>query len=274
MDEKPKGKSNKAKIYALSAVLVVSVGFMVAFAIGIILEMRETGQGQAFYADIDVDFMPRSMPRVPSPVVVAATPAEITEEFVEEEFISFIDFDEMRERFPSIIGWIQSEGTVINYPIVQYTDNDFYLNHKPDRTRHRWGSIYLDYRNSPSFTDNSIIIYGHDMASGDKFGSLLNYQNQAYFEQHDTMFIFTPTGNYVLYLFAGYIINSIVEVPPLHFLDEEDFESYINSIRSRSTFTSDVEVNFGDRVVFLATCTRGGSVHDRFIVAGRLTPLY
>ena len=270
-----RSKGSKIKIYALSAVFILSVGLMVGFAIGLALEIRETGQGQAFYADLDVGFMSRQalMPNIQAALTVnPATPIDHAPE-IAEEFTPFIDFDEMRELFPSIIGWIQSEGTVINYPIVQGTDNDFYLNHKPDRTRHRWGSIYMDYRNSPDFSDQNIIIYGHDMASGDMFGSLLNYHNQSYFEAHDSMFIFTPTANYVLMLFAGYVINATNEVPPMFFLDEDDFEQYIIDIRSRSIFTSDLDVNFGDQLVFLATCTRGGSVHDRLILVGRLVEI-
>jgi len=265
-------RRSKIKIRILSAIFLISVGLMIAFGVGIFLEMRETGQGQSFYSAVAVEFKPRIIAPLPAPLVINPDTQDAAEP-TETEFVPFMDFDALREQFPNIVGWIQSQGTIINYPIVQGTDNDFYLDHLPDGTRHRWGSIYLDYRNAPDLTDSSIIIYGHDMASGDMFGSFLHYHNQDYFEQHPSMFIFTPTGNYLLTLFAGYVLDATQEHPPMFFIDEAAFDMYISDIRNRSIFTSDVEVNFGDRVVFLATCTRGGSRHGRLIIVGKLDAL-
>lgn len=264
-------RRSKIKIRILMAVFILSIGFMVAFGVGIFLEMQETGQGQSFYSAVAVEFKPR--------IIIPPTPAQpisatgAVAEAEEAPFVPFMDFEPLREQFPRIVGWIQSAGTPINYPIVQGTDNEFYLHRLPDGTLHRWGSIYLDYRNQSDFSDRSIIIYGHDMASGDMFGSLLNYHNQEYFEQHSTMFIFTPENTFLLTLFAGYTLDATVEHPPLFFPDEETFEHYMNDIRSRSIFTSDFEVSFGDQIVFLATCTRGGSRHGRLLIVGKLESL-
>ena len=261
---------SKNKIVVLCAILVVCVVAMIYFGFALFSEIRVTRQGQNFYADLTVEIMPRPV----QAAVRQGLGAGIAQSDTPEEFVPFIDFDEKRQMFPSIVAWIQSEGTVINYPVVQGPDNDHYLYRLADGSRHAMGSIFMDYRNAADFSDSNIIIYGHDMRSGDKFGSFRHYANQEYFEQHHSMFIFTPDRHYELVLFAGYVLDSSQEVPPMAFENEEHFTRYITDIRRRSIFTSDVEVSFGDRLVFLATCTPVGSVNDRLIIVGTLVGFY
>ncbi|MCL2619134.1 MAG: class B sortase [Defluviitaleaceae bacterium] len=254
----------KGKIVLLFAILGMCVAAMFYFAFALFSELHMTRQGQNFYASLSVEMLPRSGEPGRSPQeggFAAASP---------EEEGGFIDFDAKRGQFPSIVGWIQSEGTVINYPIVKGPDNDFYLYRLADGTPHAMGSIFMDYRNAADFSDRNIIIYGHDMRSGDKFGSFRNYADQEYFEAHHSMFILTPDANFELMLFAGYVLDSSQEVPPMDFFDEAHFNRYIADIRRRSIFRSDLEVGYGSRLVFLATCTPGGSVHERLILVGKL----
>jgi len=189
-----------------------------------------------------------------------------------EPFVPFLDFDELRETFPSIIGWIQSEGTNINFPIVQGVDNDFYLYHLPNRSPNRNGSIFMDYRNSPFFEDHSTFIYGHHMSSGDKFASLMQYQHQWFYEAHQTMFIFTPTANYQLRIFAAYIIDNAVESPTMRFANAEGFYAEMESNIARSFITSEVRPSFYDQLVYLVTCTNVRQL-DRMLVVGILTDI-
>jgi sortase B len=264
------GNRNKKLIF-LYAILGLCIGLAVFFAAAIFLELREIEQGQTFYAALPDEVRPR--PAIPVRAVPDEALAEPPAAEEPEPWAPFVDFDAMREDFPNIIGWIQSAGTVINYPIVQGSDNDFYLYRFPDGTLHAWGSIYLDYRNAPDFSDHSMIIYGHDMRSGDMFGSLRYYRDQAFFEQHNSMFIFTPERDYLLVLFAGYVLDSYYEVPPMSFADEAGFEAFIADIRRRSIFTSGFEVEFGDRLVFLATCVAAGGINDRLIIVGALVEI-
>jgi sortase B len=251
--------NKNAKLKILYAVFATSILMMIIFGGWLGSVIHSNRQGQEFYAALSVS--------VPVDVYV---PIDIYVPMVfEPEFEPAMDFDAMRENFPSVVAWIQSEG-VINYPIVQASDNYFYLNHLPDQSPHKWGSIFLDYRNAADFSDSNILIYGHNMRSGDMFGSLKNYKSQNYFEQFPKMFIFTPQNNFVVEIFAGYVLDSAFEVPPLNFSNETHFENFIADIRGRSFFQSNAEINFGDTIIFLCTCTDGGSVNERLIIAGRI----
>jgi len=283
MDKKQ--KKIKRKLIVLYTILCVSIIGMLGFGTALFLEFRSNQQGSEFYADMPVAIVQR--PVLPANIVQTTPrptplPGQYSnaEEYLEvpdaivlpvQPFV--VDFDQLRTQFPNIVGWIQSAGTPINYPIVQSTDNDFYLYRLPNGVRHPWGSIFLDYRNAPDFSSSVSIIYGHNMRSDDMFGSLRNYRNQSFFDAHDSMFIFTPEQDYLLLLFAGYLVDSAYEVPPMNFQSEETFNQWLAETRNRSFFHSQVDVSFDDRIMFLATCTDSGRHTERFVIVGRLVPV-
>lgn len=189
-----------------------------------------------------------------------------------QEWIPFVDFGALAERLPGVMGWIQMGDTTLNYPIMQWTDNDFFLYRLPDGTRNRNGSIFLDYRNSPDFTDRNTLIYGHMMRTDDMFGILKHFREQSFFEANPSMYIYTPYRDYRLYLFSAYLVDSVVEQPTKHFGTEDEFLLYIEDIKQRSFFVSDVEIGEGDRIVSLCTCAYDFP-NARLIVVGKLVEL-
>ncbi|MCL1845466.1 MAG: class B sortase [Defluviitaleaceae bacterium] len=236
--------------------LLVSFGFAVYFGASLAIEMRVSRQGAEFYAALPVEF---------------GREGEGERQGGKQDGSSVSrgsEADELSCLPPSPLppGWIRSEGTPINYPIMQGCDNDFFMHHLPDQSRHAWGSIFLDYRNAADFSDECILIYGHSIRAGDMFGSLRNYANPGFFEAHPRMFIFTPARDFVLHLFAGYVIDSTAEVPPMRFENEEHFDEFIADVRSRSIFSSEVLPTFGDNIVFLCTCT--ANINERLIIVG------
>ena len=268
-----KNKRSKLKLAALYTVLILGVGIMTFFAIALLTDIFTTRKGQSYYSTVAIDYIPRStqVPVQQPSVTYHDTNTADTPNAPNAPDIPFLDFDALREEFPNIVGWIQSEGTPINYPIVQGTDNDFYLSHLPNEKRNKLGSIYMDFRNSADFTNVITKIYGHNTRAGDMFGTLSQYEHQRFFEQHSSMLIFTPHQNYKLVLFAGYILDSAFEVPPMNFPNEDDFYKFIADIKSRSIFTSDIEVNYGDRLILLCTCTTLGASSKRLIIVAKLT---
>ena len=182
---------------------------------------------------------------------------------------SAMNFEPVMKEAPNVRAWIRIDGTMLNYPVMYGLDNEFYLNHLPNGQRGKSGSVFIDYRNSPNFSDPNTLLHGHRMKSGAIFGTLRNYVNQAYYDKHPTVKLFTPQGDYELLLFASYAFDQTVETPPVKFRDAEVFDNYIKSAKQRSTFKSNVEVNYGDRLVTLATCEYSFK-NGRLIVVGKL----
>ena len=84
------------------------------------------------------------------------------------------DFNELKKINKDVKGWIEVNGTTINYPYVQTNNNNFYLNHTFDKTSNGAGWIFLDYRNNTNFEDKNTIIYGPGRSNSAMFGSLKN----------------------------------------------------------------------------------------------------
>ena len=86
----------------------------------------------------------------------------------------------------AMVGWVTIDGTSIDYPIMQGDDNLEYLNKDPAGNYSLSGSIFLDSRNSPDFTDPYSVIYGHHMQYGRMFGALDDFLDEAYLTEHST----------------------------------------------------------------------------------------
>ncbi len=85
-----------------------------------------------------------------------------------------------------MVGWLVIDDTSIDYPVMQGEDNLEYLNKDPAGNYSLSGSIFLDSRNSPDFTDPYSVIYGHHMQYGKMFGALDAFLDEDYLKAHSS----------------------------------------------------------------------------------------
>ena len=202
---------------------------------------------------------------------VATVPAQSvppTTEPVERPPIS-VDFAVLQAQNPDIVGWIYSEGTVINYPILQGVDNQQYLRRLYDGTKSTLGSIFLDFRNLSDFSDLNSLVYGHNIRSGQMFASLSSYREQEYYEEHPVMWLLTSDKSYRIDLIAGMVVPSDSEVYEIYSYPE-DLRSGLAYVLSNSTFDAgDVDAAAVERIVTLSTCSYDYN-DARYVVIGSL----
>ena len=109
----------------------------------------------------------------------------------------------LREISDEAVAWLTINGTSIDYPIMQGTNNDVYLNKDPFGDFSLSGSIFLDSRNSADFADAYSLVYGHHMEHGAMFGALDAFKDASYASQHRTGVLMTAAGkDYRVNLFA------------------------------------------------------------------------
>lgn len=165
-----------------------------------------------------------------------------------------VDFEELAQINPDVVGWIYIEGTNINYPLVQGQDNDHYLTHLFNGKRNRAGSIFLDYRCEPRFYDRHTIIYGHHLRDGTMFTRLMRYKKQAFYDEHSVILVVTPTAYLQLRVFSGYVASNRANAWDLE-LDEENFAQWLEEIQRKSCFKTDYAPGADSKIVTLSTCT-------------------
>lgn len=100
------------------------------------------------------------------------------------------------------VAWITIHDSGVDFPIFQGEDNVEYLNKSPYGDFALSGSIFLDYRNDPAFTDEYNLVYGHHMSGGAMFGSLDEFQDRSFFDRHRDGSLTTETRQYSVRLFA------------------------------------------------------------------------
>jgi len=206
----------------------------------------------------------------------SATPEAEQEEKQEEvpQEISpiFVDFNELSKECPDIVGWIYSEGTPINYPIVKAGDNDYYLYRDIYGNYSGNGTPFMDMKCRGDFKDYNSVIYGHHMQDGSMFASISNYRKEGYYEEHPVMYLNTPTMDYRVEIFAGYVTDADSNTYTLMFPDTSSFLLYCQEMQAQSNFKTNVEIQPGDTIITLSTCSY--EYYDaRYVVQGRLVPL-
>ena len=182
-----------------------------------------------------------------------------------------VDFETLRSQNPDIIGWIYSPDTPINYPIAQSDDNDYYLRRLTDGTRNTAGTIFVDFRNAPDFSDRNTLVYGHNMKNDTMFGTLSEYGRQSYYEAHRELWLLTPEQTFRLEPIAGFVTRADSDSYTL-FETREALRDYLETAVEQSVFESDLDPELVERIVTLSTCTYQG-VDKRFILVCALSEL-
>ena len=85
-----------------------------------------------------------------------------------------VNFKDLKKINNDTVGWIQVNGTNINYPFVQTNDNTYYLKKDFNKKYNSAGWVFMDYRNNISNFDKNTILYAHGRVDGTMFGSLKN----------------------------------------------------------------------------------------------------
>ncbi len=140
------------------------------------------------------------------------------------------DWDALKALNPDTVGWIIIPGTSVNYPIVQGSDNSYYLYHLFDSSSSGTGAIFADYEGSPTLNGQNNIIYGHNMFDGTMFSDLLMYSSQSFFDEHRKVYLCTPELNYELSALATVNVPADFPLRQFTFADQAAFSAFVQEV--------------------------------------------
>ena len=179
-----------------------------------------------------------------------------------------IDFKELESINNDVAGWLYMEALPdISYPIVQGTDNEYYLHHTYKKEPVFAGSIFADCKNSKDFSDQNTIVYGHNMKNGSMFGSLKSYKKQETVDTSPYFWIITPGDAYKYKIFAIYTASvdgdtyTLIKGP-----GKETIEYGKSMLKKSELEMGEFNCKETDKIVTLSTCT--GDSSTRFVVQG------
>jgi len=185
------------------------------------------------------------------------------------------EFQEMLKINSKLIGWLTIDGTTIDYPVAQTSDNDYYLTHDLYQNYDRNGTIFLDCNCDVIKPSTNLILYGHHMQSGKMFGNLVKYEDENYYLTHkyinfDTIYEY---GTYqVMYVFRSHVYEETeIAFKYYQFYDaysEVEFDSYMQEMSNMSLYDTGVTATYGDRLLTLSTCDYQ-EANGRFVVVAK-----
>ena len=167
--------------------------------------------------------------------------------------------------FPDAIGWLIIPGTNINYPLMQGSDNDYYLHHAYDGSHLSAGSIFLDFRCENRLMNGINIVYGHNMKNGSMFAGLTNFGDTDYFNAHRYGWLATTDKVYRLDFFSLAHVNCDDSI----YDGSQPVTDWIPRVEQLSTICTGITYDASDRFISLSTCTRATG-DDRTVLTGRL----
>ncbi len=205
----------------------------------------------------------------------------------EGEPVSEQNWDALRKINDEIVGWIRSDDSPIDYPVMFHEGDDqysqYYLNHTYKHDWSEYGTVFIDYRSKQSTDSKNVILHGHNMIDGSMFHSLMNYSdrfegNLDYYRDHSVITFNTPEED------AKWKVISVFKTSTLYahgeffnymqgeFTSDAEFMNFVYNVRIRSMFNVPVTVNENDQLLTLSTCSYEYSDFRTVLVARKVRP--
>lgn len=161
-----------------------------------------------------------------------------------------------------MVGWIQIEGTSIDYPVMQTpADPNYYLKHNFEKSYTDYGCPFMQADCDVQAPSDNLIIYGHNMKDGSMFADLAKYGSKDFWQAHKTVRFDTALGGSAYEIFA--VIHTTVQadaadaIPFYLFVDAaapEDFADYVSACQARALYDTGIFADYGDKLLTLSTC--------------------
>lgn len=199
-----------------------------------------------------------------------------------------LEYEELYNQNNDMIGWLKIEDTVIDYPVMQTMDDEnYYLNRNFDKEDDKNGCLIMDtdsvvgegtrelgYVESKEPSSN-LIIHGHNMKSGNMFGDLTLYEDEAYGKEHNIICfdsLYEKREYELISVFYSQVFYQHEEVFKYYKFfqadTQEEFDDWYNNIKQMSLYDTGVEAELGDEFITLSVCAY--HVEDgRFVVVGK-----
>lgn len=174
-----------------------------------------------------------------------------------------LKLEELQKENSDIIAWLQIEDSNINYPVLQGTDNSFYMTHGYKKEYTKDGSLFLDKDYNWNLPSTNLLIYGHNnRGSNAMFSDLINYKKEDYYKTHPKI-RFTTNQEDVEYEIISVFLSRVYYKSEknvfryYYFIDaknEQEFNDYVENSKKASLYNIDSTATYGDQLMTLSTC--------------------
>jgi len=196
----------------------------------------------------------------------------------ETENKRMLQVKKLQEVNPDIVGWLEIEGTEISYPVLQDDDNEFYMTHNYKKEYTKDGSLFLDKDYNWELPSTNLLIYGHNNNNGKMFNKLLDYKDEKFYKEHQTIRFTTEKEDAVYEIIAVFesrvYYKSEKDVFRYYYFinaeNEQEFNEYVNNSKEASLYETGKTAAYGDQLITLSTCAYH-TEDGRFAIVARMS---
>lgn len=242
----------------LLLIFIVSIIFITISIINLLKWRNENKRTQEILNKIDTSIVKEVIEDENSNIEIIESEEEESNpywDYIKMNLID-VDFKELKSINSLTVGWIQVNGTNINYPFVQAYNNEYYLVHSFDNSYNSAGWVFLDYRNKLNELDKNTIIYAHGRLDNSMFGSLRNILKNNWLKDSNNYVIKISTEyqNTLWQVFSVYKIPTTNDYIKIKFNSDDEFLEFANMLKDRSAYDFNTSINEKDNILTLSTC--------------------
>lgn len=166
-----------------------------------------------------------------------------------------ISWETLRVINPQITAWITIPGADISYPVVQGSDDEFYLQHNFEGKEDLFGCIFLGSAHSKDLTDTHSFLYGHNMEGNMMFANLNRYEQPEFLRQCPQIEITTPERKFFYKIFS--VEQAVPQSAAFVYgygLSTPAYKQQLETLQKNSMYETGVEVDDSQPMVTLITC--------------------
>lgn len=262
-------KKRTLKLWVLILLFLIFLTIIIISSLKILNWHEDNKKTKDVINDVDTDYQEVEDNRNTEYVNEPEDPQDDYFYFINFPLIN-VDFNKLIKKNADTIAWLNVNNTNINYPVVQTTDNDYYLTHSFDKKVNEAGWVFMDYRNNKNFENKNTIIYAHSRLNKTMFGSLSKVLKESWYNNKDNHIIriSTPTENSSWQIFSVYKIKSETYYITTDFNNNTEYETFLNTIKNRSKHDFNTSITTNDKILTLSTCysdTERTVVHAKLI---------
>lgn len=265
-------KSNRRRRIILLSSGIVAAAFIIYFSIYLVYYRQNETLNERLASEVN-EVYTSDYSKLPDKHDINAGIATILDPENPPDILE--EYKDLYNRNQNLIGWVNIADTNINYPVMQCTDNSYYLENNFDGKHDKNGSIFIDCNCSVFPRCTNLILYGHHMKSGKMFADLEKYNSEAFYKKHSIISFDSiyERGRYaVMYVFRDSVkAQDDVSFKYYEFYDcnsEEEFDSYMNDMASVSLYDTGIKAHYGDQLITLSTCDYQQK-NGRFVVVAK-----
>lgn len=164
----------------------------------------------------------------------------------------------LAKRNSDMVGWIRIDGTTIDYPVMQTPDDfNFYLRRNFEKEYSNLGTPYIQ-ENCDLETSDNLILYGHHMLDGGMSSDLELYKDKDFLQEH-SIIRFDTLDEIAEYEIMAVIVTTAYRSDSFQYYEyvggsRDQFEKYVSDCKRLSLFDTDVNAEYGDKLITLSTC--------------------